>query len=513
MLIKRNFCDHGASCACANQRIRALTRSLDDHAPARKGDAAPVQRNLDPAQHPFEKPREYTRALNAAKLDRLFAKPFVASLEGHIDGIYSLAKSPKRLDVVASGSGDGEIRLWDLNRQHMLYSYPKAHANIVYSLCMSPLSFTGGVSANESIATGHRLLSCSADRTIKVWDADPNPSGLGQYAEYGEEDEEEEVSGVQDKSLMNARIPDIEPGEPLAVYHGRTAFYSLTHHAHAPRFASASDAVQIWDLSRAGGDALRSISWGADTIMSLRFNQSEPELLVGAGSDRSIVLYDLRTSKPLTKAILNMRSNDLAWSPMEPTTFAVANEDNNMYTFDMRNLSSATQIYKGHVNAVLSVDWEPTGQGLITGSYDRTVRLWDVGRGNRSRDVYHTKRMQRVFSVASTLDSRFVLSGSDDGNLRVWKTHASEKLGIVSGRERASRDYAAALRHRWHTVGDVARIERQRHVPKVIRNEQKLRHTMAEARRVKEDRRRAHTKRGTKKPKAARKTVVADQKD
>ena len=79
-------------------------------------------------------------------------------------------------------------------------------------------------------------------------------------------------------------------------------------HAHAPRFASASDAVQVWDLSRAGGDALRTISWGPDSINALRFNQSEPELLVGAGSDRSIVLYDLRTSKPLTKAILNVRA-------------------------------------------------------------------------------------------------------------------------------------------------------------------------------------------------------------
>ena len=78
----------------------------------------------------------------------------------------------------------------------------------------------------------------------------------------------------------------------------------------------------------------------------------------------------------------------------------------------MRNLESATQIYKGHVGAVMSVDWAPTGQGLVTGSYDRTVRLWDAGRGARSRDVYHTKRMQRVFSVAATLDSRFMLSGS-----------------------------------------------------------------------------------------------------
>lgn len=178
----------------------------------------------------------------------------------------------------------------------------------------------------------------------------------------------------------------------------------------------------------------------------------------------------------------------------------------------MRNLSSATQIYKGHVGAVMSVDWEPTGQGLATGSYDRTVRLWDTGQGARSRDVYHTKRMQKVFAVACTLDARFVLSGSDDGNMRLWKSRASEKLGFVSGRERASRDYAKALRKRWSSVGEVARIERQRHVPKPIRSAQKLKHTVNEAQRVKDERRRKHTRSGAQKPVAARKHVVLQQK-
>lgn len=89
------------------QKIKTLSRSLDNHAPSKLGDAAPQSRNLDPNLHPFDKPREYTRALNAAKLDRLFAKPFVASLDGHIDGVYSLATDLRRLNFVASGSGDG----------------------------------------------------------------------------------------------------------------------------------------------------------------------------------------------------------------------------------------------------------------------------------------------------------------------------------------------------------------------------------------------------------------------
>lgn len=407
-----------------------------------------------------------------------------------------------------------EIRLWDLNHHRCVYTYHRAHAGIIQSLCISPLTFNGGASADDT-SGGKRMLSCSVDRTIKVWNADPMPDGVGQFSEYtmDEEESDDEVSGARDANLFSIQPKALPPSEPLTVYNGKTAFNSLSHHAHLPRFASASSTVQVWDMNRGGGsDALSTMAMGTDGVNVVRFNPSETEVLASAGNDRGVTLYDLRSNKPLTKVVLQHRTNDIAWSPLEPTTFALASEDHNMYTFDMRNLSSATQIYKGHVGAVMNVDYAPTGQELVTGSYDRTVRLWDVGKGARSRDIYHTKRMQKVFAVSYSLDARFVLSGSDDGNLRLWKAHASDKLGIVSARERASRDYAQALRKRWGTVGDVAKIERQRHVPKPIRSAQKLQHTMEEARRVKEDRRRKHTKSGAKKPKAARKSVIVQEK-
>lgn len=57
--------------------------------------------------HPFSKARERNRALNAVKMERMFAKPFLASLEGHVDSVGVLARKPGTLNIVASGSGDG----------------------------------------------------------------------------------------------------------------------------------------------------------------------------------------------------------------------------------------------------------------------------------------------------------------------------------------------------------------------------------------------------------------------
>ena len=49
-----------------------------------------------------------------------------------------------------------------------------------------------------------------------------------------------------------------------------------------------------------------------------------------------------------------------------------------------------------------------------------------------SRDIYHTKRMQRLTAIAWSLDDRFIYSGSDEMNIRIWKARAAEKLGVVS---------------------------------------------------------------------------------
>ena len=51
------------------------------------------------------------------------------------------------------------------------------------------------------------------------------------------------------------------------------------------------------------------------------------ELLGACGSDRSVMLYDIRGNSPIRKVILTLRSNALKWNPMEPFVFAVANED------------------------------------------------------------------------------------------------------------------------------------------------------------------------------------------
>ena len=90
-------------------KVKVLSRNPADYIRECKSDIHKIPRNIDPNLHPFEAAREYTRALNAAKLERVFAKPFVGSLDGHTDGVNCMAKFQKSLSLLLSGSCNGEV--------------------------------------------------------------------------------------------------------------------------------------------------------------------------------------------------------------------------------------------------------------------------------------------------------------------------------------------------------------------------------------------------------------------
>ena len=71
-----------------------------------------------------------------------------------------------------------------------------------------------------------------------------------------------------------------------------------------------------------------------------------------------------------------------------------------------------------------------------------------------------TQFCSRVFSTIFTADARFVLTGSDDGNVRIWKAKASDKLGVIDARERAAMEYRDTLKERWKTDPQVGKVSR-----------------------------------------------------
>jgi WD40 repeat protein len=74
---------------------------------------------------------------------------------------------------------------------------------------------------------------------------------------------------------------------------------------------------------------------------------------------------------------------------------------------------------KGHSNLVENVAFLDGGRMLASGSWDRTVKLWDIAQASGERDVL-TAHSGSVESLVFTPEGQTLISGGSDGRIRRW---------------------------------------------------------------------------------------------
>jgi WD40 repeat protein len=82
-------------------------------------------------------------------------------------------------------------------------------------------------------------------------------------------------------------------------------------------------------------------------------------------------------------------------------------------------------VLKGHKGQVSAVAFSPDGRTLMTGSWDQTVRLWDVATGTERASFKWTSDdnksgIGRVYCVAYAPDGLRLAAGGDLGGVVVW---------------------------------------------------------------------------------------------
>ena len=90
----------------------------------------------------------------------------------------------------------------------------------------------------------------------------------------------------------------------------------------------------------------------------------------------------------------------------------------------IRDLNGYGRRYDNNISTwdgswILSVAFSPNGLYIVSGSRDRTVRIWD-GKTNRQIADPLIGHKNHVNSVAFSPDGNYVVSGSRDGTIRVW---------------------------------------------------------------------------------------------
>jgi guanine nucleotide-binding protein subunit beta-2-like 1 protein len=123
----------------------------------------------------------------------------------------------------------------------------------------------------------------------------------------------------------------------------------------------------------------------------------------------------------------------LATSMEVPDMLLSASRDKSLIywtlTRDDEKFGVAKRRLKGHSHYVQDVAISSDGQFALSGSWDGTLRLWDLSTGTTTRNFYdHTKD---VLSVAFSADNRQIVSGSRDKSIKLWNTLGQCKFTIT----------------------------------------------------------------------------------
>jgi WD40 repeat protein len=295
-------------------------------------------------------------------------------LRGHRDRLSSVAWHPSG-KLLATGSYDGTVRLWDVQHARTL-AVLSGHRDAVTCVAFD--------------STGRRLASGSWDSTAKVW--------------------------------------DIENRREVGTLSGHEYWVSSVAWSPTDRYlatGSRDNTCRVWDV-RAGAVVCHLVGH-QDWVRSAEWHPGE-ELILTGSYDGTAGLW----SFPQAERLATLDGHDdavpaVAWSP-DGTEALTASEDGSIQLWDMQERRSIRRI-QVHTNPIFCVAWARTGREAVTGSEDGTLRVVALDAG--APDRVFPGHTGWVSGVAWSPDGTMVASSSADRTARLTSTRAGVLPTVV----------------------------------------------------------------------------------
>lgn len=184
----------------------------------------------------------------------------------------------------------------------------------------------------------------------------------------------------------------------------RDVKWSTGTYSHIIATAATSGRISLYDVN-VGGPKLE-LAWlheHTNQINKLDFDPFAGYLLLSASQDKSVRLWDLRDGKRERSRLRfepRMPVRDVRWSPLEPLDFAICTDSGVIQKWDARSPLGPKLSINGHEKACYSLDWHPDGRHVISGGFDKYIRVWDFQNDNkRQKPVFQLRAPSGIRNI------------------------------------------------------------------------------------------------------------------
>ncbi len=284
--------------------------------------------------------------------------------------VSTVAVSPDRRWIAAAGD------------DHVVHIFDRVEARLVKTL----VAHTDWIRAVRFTPDGRWLYSAGDDRRVIRWQ-------VGTWAQAGQ-------FMFPGKTVYALEMFPDGSAMALAGYDRRVHVYDMNHRPLAALEMTCDDvrAVAISPrgdlLAAAGRDGVvRMWSWPTRQMMldhkghrrrvrAMAFSPDGTRLATG-GEGVAIALWNLAEGKP-TIRLRSRPGRVMALVFLDNQRLASGGTDNQVRIWDLATGRPALRLV-GHKGSVTSMVWLPRQQVLLSGSYDTSIRFWQLAPENAAR--------------------------------------------------------------------------------------------------------------------------------